>query len=79
VRINAPATANKSERNGRERLLIGGCKTALFVFIAWQFSWITAFLSKRQIVSSLFFKIFLRDRLVGAVHPNRPEAIESLP
>src|SRR6266478_5298624 len=35
VRANAPVTATKRERNGRERPLICGGKTALFVFIAW--------------------------------------------
>src|SRR6266849_5196307 len=35
VRANAPATATKRERNGRERSLICGGKTALSVFIAW--------------------------------------------
>src|SRR5260370_26164864 len=35
VRANAPATATKRERNGRERPLICGGKTALSVCIAW--------------------------------------------
>jgi hypothetical protein len=35
VRTKEAAVATRSERNGRERPLICGDKTALFVFIAW--------------------------------------------